>query len=567
MKFRALFSISMLGGIASAEQFVSNTGLKGSHSPYTTFPHPIKRVAVIGAGPSGLQVAAELKEYDFNVTLFERAPGPGGNWRFTDDIPVRESYPDAPVDLAPYTPNELPHVEIYVDGQDGRTIDERYREHWVPRPVWKNLHTNSPISMTDLPGVPYPAGSPWAPSQDTVSAHVRGYAALHGLGSYDDPATVSYNTRVERVEKASGANKWTLTFKRLRKLEETNRLEATWWKEEFDAVVVAAGLDSEQPHVPDIKGIVEWSKVLDSKSPTGYSIYHSRAYRRPEHYSNKTVLIVGSSVSASEIARDIAPHVEKLYLSRKDYDWDNLHPFQRRSYKRLPAITNLVPEIASFEPLEGHGIQSGKIAFVNGSTLELGIDEIILATGYNHVNRVLAQVSKDSGSGGRHEPDSIASDRDTHWTGHYIPDPTLAFTNTRPWTTTRYQALGLARIWAGTAHLPNEAELWRQYNSTRYRYFGGLWGTEQSEAFLRQWVTWLNNEALENGGTLVDNFPVDRREPYSYYMNVIVQEPYIFLENFTRFDDVPASEWGKKKGYTLEDVGELERDVVEYGLW
>ena len=98
----------------------------------------------------------------------------------------------------------------------------------------------------------------------------------------------------------------------------------------------------------------------------------------------------------------------------------------------------------------------------------------------------------------------------------------------RPWTTTRYQALGLAKIWEGTAHLPNEAELWRQYNTTRYRYFGGLWGTEHSEgepgalyhadlvlkvncclAFLRQWVTWLNNESLENGGVLVDNFPIE----------------------------------------------------------
>lgn len=89
--------------------------------------------------------------------------------------------------------------------------------------------------------------------------------------------------------------------------------------------------------------------------------------------------------------------------------------------------------------------------------------------------------------------------RDTHWTGHYIPDPTLAFTNSmfhtsisivasnndvylaRPWTSVRYQALGLAKVWEGTAHLPNEAELWRQYNSTRYRSFWGLWGTEESE--------------------------------------------------------------------------------------
>ena len=68
---------------------------------------------------------------------------------------------------------------------------------------------------------------------------MRGYAAIHGLASYDGPAVVSYNTRVERLDKSSDKKKWILTLKRLRKLEETNRLEATWWKEEFDAVVVA----------------------------------------------------------------------------------------------------------------------------------------------------------------------------------------------------------------------------------------------------------------------------------------------------------------------------------------
>ena len=89
MKIRALLSLTVLGGLASAEQIVLSSK---EDSPYTVFP-PIKRVAVIGAGPSGLQVAAELKDHGFNITIFDRAPGPGGNWRFTDEIPVRESYP------------------------------------------------------------------------------------------------------------------------------------------------------------------------------------------------------------------------------------------------------------------------------------------------------------------------------------------------------------------------------------------------------------------------------------------------------------------------------------------
>jgi cation diffusion facilitator CzcD-associated flavoprotein CzcO len=47
----------------------------------------------VGAGPAGLQAAAKLIEHNFTVRLFERAPHPGGNWLYSEDTPVRESYP------------------------------------------------------------------------------------------------------------------------------------------------------------------------------------------------------------------------------------------------------------------------------------------------------------------------------------------------------------------------------------------------------------------------------------------------------------------------------------------
>ena len=98
VRLRFLLSLALLGGFATAEQTVLNAPVeKASARQWTVFPHAIKRVAVIGAGPSGLQVAAELKDHGFNITIFDRAPGPGGNWRFTDEIPVRESYPCVPL--------------------------------------------------------------------------------------------------------------------------------------------------------------------------------------------------------------------------------------------------------------------------------------------------------------------------------------------------------------------------------------------------------------------------------------------------------------------------------------
>lgn len=102
MKLRiSLTSIYLLAALVSAEQIVLDSDQPLAHarvdadlsSEWTVFNKTIKRVAVIGAGPAGLQAAAELKEHSFDVRLFERAPGPGGNWRYSDEIPVRESYP------------------------------------------------------------------------------------------------------------------------------------------------------------------------------------------------------------------------------------------------------------------------------------------------------------------------------------------------------------------------------------------------------------------------------------------------------------------------------------------
>ena len=44
----------------------------------------MKKVAVIGAGPSGITAIKNFADQGFNVTAFERCEGVGGNWRFND---------------------------------------------------------------------------------------------------------------------------------------------------------------------------------------------------------------------------------------------------------------------------------------------------------------------------------------------------------------------------------------------------------------------------------------------------------------------------------------------------
>ncbi|KAF5364604.1 hypothetical protein D9758_005614 [Tetrapyrgos nigripes] len=530
-----------------------------TENKWTVFNSTIKRVAVIGAGPAGLLAATELVAHNFTVRLFEKAPGPGGNWLYSEQIPVRESYPDEPLDKKPELPDTLPATRYYEEGEEGLTLDERWREHWQPRPIWNSLHTNSPSVITELTEVPYPPDHSWLIDAHTIGAHVRAYATINHLNANDESPVHAYSTRVEKIYKAPKSSVWQLTLRRLKYLEESKRIKATWWTEDFDAVVVGAG-PYDTPHVPDIEGIVQWGKAK-AQNPAGHCMYHSRVYRNPERYSGKTVLIVGVATSGSEIARDIGPFTKKLYASHRKIDWENLHPLQRRSFMRFPKETEFIPEISSFQPLPSleYGIQKGQIVLINGTVLS-GIDEIILATGYKRSYPFLLPVLEPEDKAELVKPPrdvfTGAKWKNIHWTGHYIPDPTLAFTTVRPWTVGRYQSYGFAKVWEGTARLPNEAELWRQYNSSRWNNFRGLFGTGPSEALLRQYVTWLNSESLEHGGRLVAPYPVEKREMFVYFANIGWAKDFISKENFTRFENLPASEWSKDElwdAFVLED--------------
>ncbi|KAI0341061.1 FAD/NAD-P-binding domain-containing protein [Trametopsis cervina] len=532
-------------------------------SRWTVFPHKIKRVAVVGAGPAGLQAAAALIDRNFTVRLFDRAPGPGGNWLYSEEVPVRESYPDIPIDRKRWIPKTLPATKYYNEGDEGLSLDYRWREHWQPRSIWNSLHTNSPAVITGLDEVPYPPDHTWVISAHTIGAHVRAYATIKRLNANDNSSVTSYSTRVEEI--AKHGDKWTLTLRHLKRLEEPDRLKATYWTEEFDAVVIGNG-PYDIPHVPEIDGLVQWSKVPSSEAPAGFSVYHSRVYRNPERYSGKNVLVVGVGTSGSEIARDIGPYAKKLYVSHKKYDWEKLNPFQRRSFRRFPEETEFVPQIAAFEPLASlsHGIKDGKIKLTNGSLLT-GIDEIILATGYNNTNPFLHKILKDIPG---NPPRSLAPpapdvfNRGTwpsvHWTGHYIPDPTIAFTTVRPWTLGKVQSYGFAKVWEGTARIPNEATLWEQYNSTRYHNFRGLFGTGPPHALERQFIAWLNSESLEFGGRLVAPPPLENREVFVYYANQGWEKDFITSKNFTDFENLPASQWSS--GESLLDALGTEDD-------
>ena len=96
---------------------------------------PGARVAVIGAGPSGLLAAKHALEAGFDVTVLESSDDLGGQW----------------------------HVEAPHSG------------------IWPGMHTNTSRAMTAFSDFPAPRDHPLHPAATQVRAYLDAYAHHFGV--------------------------------------------------------------------------------------------------------------------------------------------------------------------------------------------------------------------------------------------------------------------------------------------------------------------------------------------------------------------------------------------------
>jgi dimethylaniline monooxygenase (N-oxide forming) len=106
------------------------------------------RIAVVGAGPSGLTAAKHALEAGFDVTVFEAGDALGGQWH-----------------------TSAPHSG-----------------------VWRGMHTNTSRAMTAFSDFPAPAGHPLHPAAEQIHAYLEAYADAFGVAE-----RIRTGTRVERV--------------------------------------------------------------------------------------------------------------------------------------------------------------------------------------------------------------------------------------------------------------------------------------------------------------------------------------------------------------------------------
>ncbi|KAF5346509.1 hypothetical protein D9756_010050 [Leucocoprinus leucothites] len=570
------------------------------HSPKKTYKPgwPVKRVAVIGAGVGGITAYRELKKDGFDVHIFERDYLPGGTWHYTDQIPLDASIPNAPIEIADFQPSlpppdaEFPYVEEY---HNQTWCAYQRRSHRAPKPIWEGLTTNGPAPtqevqpMRELSGVrrlhlSYLISKPTEPpnistvtSQAKVGRYLRAFASWNGVNTNDDSSDISYNTRVELVEKrldlAGKQIGWTLITKELEKIE-GGRNRATWDKQEFDAIVVASGRYN-APNIPRIEGLEAWGKQFPD------SILHSRQYRHPENYAGKTVLIVGAAASGTQISREMSAQAAKIYQSVRvggsstGYtSVPNLNDALAWACCSLdppaPFNVSVVTEIKRFHP-PSTTIQTSAIELVDGTIL-YGIDHVLFATGYHYTYPFLPEYHNPTlGRTGEAPEDTlikpIVTDgshlRSLHLDTFYIDNPTLAFVNANMGTFTfaysEFQSFAMSMVWAGKARLPMQEEMWGLYRKRVEEIgYGKLFSFlgKREDDMITYFRGWLNAAAAQYGGRQIDGLPFELSQVLPLWIRAWFGDPRL-VRNVT----IPGTEHAFADFLANGDEAEMDYDL------
>ena len=389
---------------------------------------PIRRVAIVGAGPSGLATAKYLlAERAFEcVDIFEQRSDVGGIWNLsspqrTKQIPIPQTNP------------RYPEGEP-VPEDDVRRPSELSLE--LESPLYDYLETNIPKELMVFSDQPLPKESPLFIGHEETLQYLQKYAQpIRHL--------ISFNSQVEDVREADSSTdlgkRWQVTT--------TNLLDpsAPRTTNIYDAVAVANGHYT-IPFIPLYPGLEEWNMSYPDR------IIHSKSYRLPEMYRDQKVLIIGNSVSGLDIAQQIAPYASTVLLSSRSAS-NMVGPPSSSGIVSLSAVSRFLPAQRAVEFTNSH--------------VGIDIDSVIFATGYFYNYPFLRSLdhrchnSNDNNNFHQVAPLTTHGLRTNHTYQHlfYTPNPTLGFLilNLKiiPFPLAENQAAVLSRVWSGRLALPS----------------------------------------------------------------------------------------------------------------
>ncbi|OBZ83530.1 Thiol-specific monooxygenase [Choanephora cucurbitarum] len=470
------------------------------------FKHPIRKIAVIGAGPAGLPTAKHLLDEGIEVKIFERNSAAGGTWiyhkekplnpKFPSTVPTRIVRPSLPPD------NSVLPFKVNKSLSEAQTKEELLHLN-PPTPCYQSLRNNVPTPLIKYKDLNWREDTPWFTTHEKILEYLQDYANHFRLNEITE-----FNTSVEKLEELPDETGWNVTVKQFRYTNDTNDVEIEWKQETFDAVVVATG-HYHAPFIPNFPGLSEWRKQWPE------NVIHSKQYRIPEQFKDKSVLLIGGGVSAIDISRDIAGQAKVVYSSirKSSHAFDIKHLQLRKELSKL--MSKQVKRLGNirlfrFKKGQSSNLQEAIVEFEDGTEIT-NLDYVIVCTGYVFNFHFLEQLhSDDYINGTRRQPvnDAHVLVKDgaqvfnLHKDVFYIPNPTLSFVgipfHIATFSLFEFQSYAIARTYSGTAELPSEKGMRAEWNN-RQRVKGSgkefhALGSELEIAYINDILRWINED-------------------------------------------------------------------------
>ncbi|KAF5537207.1 flavin depend monooxygenase [Fusarium napiforme] len=139
-------------------------------------------------------------------------------------------------------------------------------------------------AFTDFP---YPDSTPSHCPSAKVEEYVESY-----VDHFNFRDKLRLGVSVEKVRRDGEGNRWVVDIQGS-------------GPEYFDKVIMATG-GNNRPHIPKVEGMDQFEG----------EVLHSRAFKRPELFKGKRVVVVGVSNTGADTAAALCGHAEKVWLSR-----------------------------------------------------------------------------------------------------------------------------------------------------------------------------------------------------------------------------------------------------------
>lgn len=230
---------------------------------------------------------------------------------------------------------------------------------------------------------------------------------------------------------------------------------------------------------------------------------------------SKNFLLVGGSVSSTDIARELGPFAKIIYQSQRNGKFD-LSP------NLLPENGYRIDEVVSYDEWPSSGRETLEPSEPIPATLTLksgqklcDIHKVILCTGYHLTLPFLSHLHGDETPVEQANEELLVTDgsqfHNLHKDIFYINDPSLVFVGvpffTATFTLFEFQAMVVAMVLAGQAKLPSKEAMREEYNKRvdEKGYGKSFHSLRDREAeYVNELLSWVNKDLHEGGRRTLD---------------------------------------------------------------